>query len=125
MGNFRQFLTELSARETSVFSFQDNNLSTRKYMDFHQTCLCIDIMEIWFRIANGQLSSIFDSYLPMKDLYFCFRTVTLVSLDGFSPNSISALILWRSGLGLLIGKFHQFLTELSATGPYFHFWTIT
>ena len=23
-------------------------------------------------------------------------------------------ILWRSGLGLLMGKFHQFLTELSA-----------
>ena len=25
------------------------------------------------------------------------------------PNLICALILWRSGLGLLIGKFHQFL----------------
>ena len=27
---------------------------------------------------------------------------------------VCALILWRSGLGLLIGKFHQFLTHLSA-----------
>ena len=29
--------------------------------------ICIDIKEIWFRIANGQSSSIFDSYLP-KDV---------------------------------------------------------
>ena len=28
--------------------------------------------------------------------------------------TIHALILRRSGLGLLMGKFHQFLTELSA-----------
>ena len=27
---------------------------------------------------------------------------------------ICVLILWRSGLGLLMGKFHQILTELSA-----------
>ena len=30
------------------------------------------------------------------------------------PNLVCALILWRSGLGLLMGKFRQFLTELSA-----------
>ena len=29
-------------------------------------------------------------------------------------NLVCALILWRSGLGLLMGKFHQCLTELSA-----------
>ena len=34
----------------------------------------------------------------------------------------SALILWRSGLGLLMGKFRQFLTELSAQDtPIFSF----
>ena len=27
MGKFHQFLTELSARDTSIFSFPDNNLS--------------------------------------------------------------------------------------------------
>ena len=27
MGTFRQFLTELSTRDTSIFSLQDNNLS--------------------------------------------------------------------------------------------------
>ena len=31
-----------------------------------------------------------------------------------SPNLVCALILWRSGLGLLMCKFRQFLTELSA-----------
>ena len=30
------------------------------------------------------------------------------------PNLICVFILWRSGLGLLTGKFRQFLTELSA-----------
>ena len=32
--------------------------------------MCIDIVEIWFVIANGQISSIFDSYLPTTRLYF-------------------------------------------------------
>ena len=42
--------------------------------------------------------------------------------NGFSPNLVCALILWRSGLGLLMGKFHQILTELSAQDtPIFSF----
>ena len=45
---------------------------------------------------------------------FRFQTITWVNVNGFSPNSVCALILWRSGFGLLIGKFHQFLTELSS-----------
>ena len=57
MGKFRQFLTELSARDTPIFSFPDYNLSKYK---------------------------------------------------GFSPNLVFALILWRSGLGLLMGTFCQF-----------------
>ena len=44
--------------------------------------------------------------------HFRFRTITLVNIIGFSPNSVCALILLRSGFGLLMGKFHQFLTEL-------------
>ena len=31
----------------------------------------------------------------------------------FSPNLVGALIMWRSGLGLLKGNFRQFSTELS------------
>ena len=29
-------------------------------MDFHKLGLCIDIVEIWFGIANGKISSNFD-----------------------------------------------------------------
>ena len=46
--------------------------------------------------------------------FFCFRMITWVNVNGFSPNSVCALILWRSGLGLLMGKFCKFMTELSA-----------
>ena len=45
---------------------------------------------------------------------FRFRKKTRVNIDGFSPNLVCALILWRSGLGLLMGKFCQIFTELSA-----------
>ena len=58
MNKFRQFFTALSARDTPIFSFLDENL-----------CKCqgiltklgtgIDIKEIWFGIANGQISSMF------------------------------------------------------------------
>ena len=40
------------------------------------------------------------------------QTITLVNINRFSLNLTSALILWRSGLGLLIGEFRQLLTEL-------------
>ena len=29
-------------------------------MDFHKTCVCIGIMEIWFGIVNGQILWYFD-----------------------------------------------------------------
>ena len=47
--------------------------------------------------------------------YFCFRMITWVNVNGFSPSLVRVLILWRSGLGLLMGKFCKFLTQLS--GP--------
>ena len=72
MGEFRQFLTELSAQNMPVFSFSDNNLKeyqcifTKWYVQ-----LCIDIVEIWFGIANGQISSIFDRVIcPRHALIF-------------------------------------------------------
>ena len=37
-----------------------------------------------------------------------------LSRHGCLPNLVCALILWRSGLGLLMGKFRQTLTEFSA-----------
>ena len=52
MGKFHQFLTELSVRP-SIFSFPDVNLSKHQWI-FTKLGMCIDIVEIWFGIANGQ-----------------------------------------------------------------------
>ena len=57
-GQIASFLTELSASNTSIFSFQDINLSKSQWI-FTRLYMCIDIVEIWFGIAYGQISSIF------------------------------------------------------------------
>ena len=41
MREFHQFLTELSARDTSIFSFLDNNLSKSQRIFTHLD-MCID-----------------------------------------------------------------------------------
>ena len=53
IGKIRQFLTELSARDTSVFSFPDDNLSKYTWI-FTKIVIYIDIVKIWFGFANGQ-----------------------------------------------------------------------
>ena len=58
MGKFRQFLTELSTRDMSIFSFLDENLSKYQWI-FTKLGVCIDIVKIGFGIANGQISSVF------------------------------------------------------------------
>ena len=59
MGKFRQILTELSARDTPMFSFPCDNLSKHQWV-FTKLDMCIDIVEIWFGIPDGQISSNFD-----------------------------------------------------------------
>ena len=44
------------------FSFPDDNLSKHQWI-FTKLGMCIDIVEIWFEIANGQISSIFDGVI--------------------------------------------------------------
>ena len=56
MGKFSSFLTELSARNTSVFYFQDNDLSKSQCL-FIKFDMCIDIIEICFGIAHWRISS--------------------------------------------------------------------
>ena len=46
----------------SVFLFPDDNLSKRQWI-FTKLGMCIDIVEIWFGIANGQISSIIDGVI--------------------------------------------------------------
>ena len=49
----------------SIVSFMDDNLSKCQWI-FTKLGMCIDIVEIWFGIANGQISSVSDSYLPTR-----------------------------------------------------------
>ena len=63
MGKFRQILTELSAGDMPIFSIPDNNLS-KSWGTLTKFGTCIDMKVIWFGIANGQIPSMFDSYLP-------------------------------------------------------------
>ena len=61
-------------------------------------------------------------HTSMRPSVFRFRMITSVNFNGFSPNLVCALILWISGLGLLMGKFRQIFTELSARDtPIFSF----
>ena len=56
MGKFCHILKELSARDMPILSFLDNKLSRCQGIELGT---CIDI-KIWFGIAYGQISSIFD-----------------------------------------------------------------
>ena len=47
----------LSVIHLSVFLFLDNNLSKCQWI-FTKLAICNDIVEIWFGIANGQISSV-------------------------------------------------------------------
>ena len=58
MAIFCQFLTEYPAQDTSDFSFPDDNLSEYQWI-FTKLSLCIDIVKIWFGVANRQISSVF------------------------------------------------------------------
>ena len=55
----------------------------------------------------------------MTHLCFCFQTISLVNINGFSPNLVCPLILWRSALRLLI------FDRGICLHPYFSFRTIT
>ena len=58
MGKFRQIFTELSARDKPIFSFPDDNFS--KYEGIlTKLSIYIYIEEVWFGVANGQISSNF------------------------------------------------------------------
>ena len=53
MGKFRHILMPM-------FSFPDDNLCKCQGI-LTKLGICIDIKEIWFGVANGQISSMFDS----------------------------------------------------------------
>ena len=59
MGKLRQILTELSLQDKPIFSFPDDNFSKCQWI-FTKLGMWIDIVEIWYGIANGQIWSNFD-----------------------------------------------------------------
>ena len=63
---FRQTSTELSARDTPIFLFPDNNMSG----DLTNLVHVLILRSPWFGIANGQILSVFDSYLPAAPLWW-------------------------------------------------------
>ena len=58
-----------------AFSFLVDNVSKCQQI-FTKLGMCIDIVETCFGIANGQIMSTFDSYLPATHAYFRFRMIT-------------------------------------------------
>ena len=83
IGKFCQIFAELSARDMPIFSFLDDNLSKHQWI-FTKFGMCIDIMEIWFGIANGQILSNFDGVIcPRHAHIFVFWTITCVNVKGF------------------------------------------
>ena len=83
------------------------------------TCLKIDFYTRYTIVARyyGFTVDVRVSIRPSvsrPSVRISFPDDNLSKHHGFSPNLVCALILWRSGLGLLMGKFRQILTELSA-----------
>ena len=58
---------ELASQDMPIFSFQDDNLCKCQGI-LTKLGTCIDIKEIWFGIANGQILSMFDRVIcPQHD----------------------------------------------------------
>ena len=56
------------------FSILDVNLSKNQWI-FTKLGMCIDIVEIWFGIANGQILLNFYGDTPETHPYFGFQTI--------------------------------------------------
>ena len=64
-----KFHQQLFAHYTFIFLFLNDSLSKCQWI-FTEIGLCIDIVEIWFGIADRLILSIFENYLPKIRLYF-------------------------------------------------------
>ena len=66
---------------------------------------------LWFHV--GHCVSVCPS-ISRTSVCFSIPDFNLSKHQWISPKLVCALILWRSGLGLLMDKFRQFFSELSA-----------
>ena len=63
---------------------------------------------LWFHVGRPWVRpSVHPSvcHTSVRPSVFRFRMITWVNINEISPNLVCALFLWRSGLGLLMGKF--------------------
>ena len=72
VGKLHQFLTDLSARDMSIFSFLDNNFIKCQWI-FTRLGMCIDIVKIWFWIVNEQIWSILTELSAYYKSVFYFQ----------------------------------------------------
>ena len=72
-GQILSVLKELSAHHMSIFSFLGDSFCKCQWI-FTKLGMCFDIVEIWFWIANRQISSFFFSGLSARDTFlFSFQ----------------------------------------------------
>ena len=83
MGKFCKILTELSAENMPMFLFLflGDNLSKHQWI-FTKLGMCIDIVEILFEIANGQISLNFDRVICQRQPIFLFPDDNLSKCQG-------------------------------------------
>ena len=63
----RPFVVCPSFRPSIHFSFPDDNWSKHQWI-FTKLGMCIDIVEIWFGIANGQFCQIFTELFALDTI---------------------------------------------------------
>ena len=126
MAKFRQFLTELSARDTPIFSFPDDNLSKQQWI-YTKIAICIDIKEIWFGVANGQISSNFYGVICPRHAHISFPDDNLSKYQWIFIKLAICIGIKEISFG--IAKWANFVKYLRSylpeTRPYFHFRMIT
>ena len=83
--------------------------------------MCIDIVEIWFRIANGQILSNFDELSARDTLIFTFPDINLSKHQWIVTKLGMCIYTVEICFGIANGQF-RYLPE---THPYFRFQMIT
>ena len=70
MGQFRQIFTELSAQDTLIFSFPDNNFKYKGILT--KLAICIDIKRSGLELLMGKFRQIFTELAARDTPIFSF-----------------------------------------------------
>ena len=106
------------------FSFPDDNLSKHQWI-FTKLGMCIDIVEIWFGIANGQILSIFYGVIcPRHAHIFISMCLSVVRIFTKLGMCIDIVEIW---FGIVKGQISSNFCRVICPrhAHVFIFWTIT